>query len=136
MKKSYHITSGILLAWYNQQADIHNCYTLQEITVDAEHKRLAVRFAITDFGKQNHSNPPLVILNFAGVTYSYISPTLLAQNGQTLDEIGFKESDDTDINWLIQDEKSSPDHDMVLRFINDDFVRVRAEDSFVSNSPN
>ncbi len=73
-----------------------------------------------------------MVLSCFGVHHLEISDGVLAGKAGELEEIGFKEPDDNDLNWLVDEEKASKTFHIVFAFQNDEYIRVGSETAYFS----
>ena len=129
MELSYTLDQMIALQSGTSYLDLHNDYEL----VSAQHdgarcylhfvKRTAVWVKVPD--------PSHLVLVFEQVHYFQQSAGM--QLPTSIEEIGFKEPNDFDVDWFMERPEGEKDH-ILFRFEEDQFIRIGAEASVLLTS--
>lgn len=128
MRKDFVISNSIALEGKNYYFDLHNCYSVKEIKFENEKHALKIVFEKVQGDWVKTNNPQTIEMIFIGVSFFETSSNLFKDLSVDIEEMGYKNEGDLDFDWLLNEEQSGPDDHFVLRFVNDDFVRVFADE--------
>jgi hypothetical protein len=123
LRRNFTIGQGVEIQCGSLVVDLHNCYDFAGFSFEAGTRSFDMNFQRNVHGEKLHS-PEQVALCISGVTYLELSPNFVAEKNLGVEELGYKPSGDRDLDWLVREEKSAPDHQLILRFTNDEFIRV------------
>ena len=129
MKLTYTLDQMIALQSGTGYFDLHNDYEL----VSAHHDvtRCYLHFVKRTAEWVKGPDPTHLALAFEQVHYFQQSPGL--QLPTSIEEIGFKEPNDFDLDWFMERAESEKDH-ILFRLEDDEFVRIGAEASVLLTS--
>jgi len=102
--------------------DLHNHYDFGGITI-ASNGCASVWF--TANGEHGKGLPP-VTLDMEGIDFLAMSSGVAMGRVRDLDEVGYKQASDQDLNWLLPEQAASDDDHLVLSFGPSDFLRIHA----------
>lgn len=125
MKLAYHIDQLIAIESEAGYFDLHNCY--QVVGAHQVGTRCYIGFDkdVGDWVKAE--DPAHLTLVFEQVTFFQLSHGL--QFPAWLEHIGFKEPEELDVEWLMEEPGAGPVH-MVLGLGDEAFIRIGAATSF------
>jgi len=121
MKKNFIVGQSNEVVKDNNFYDLHNIYNFVEIRINTEKSQLKIIFQpIDDFQKQQSS----IVFVFHSLDYLELSKGFGTRKITTLEEVGYKEPNDYDTNWILSENQSSPEDHLFFRLSKDDYVRV------------
>ncbi len=124
MKKNFMIGQSIEIVKSDKFYDLHNTYDFVGITLKGNSRRLQIFFEPNpEYGK---GQPP-VLLNFEEIDYLEFSPNFGAQVICGLDEIGYKEPEDRDDDWLMDEQQATPNDHLFFRLDDCSFISVHCK---------
>jgi hypothetical protein len=126
MKKTFSIPSSIEIAYEGCNHDLHNCYSFSQLEFYCKGKSLRIHFD-ADAAYVKNTSPKSIIIQFDMVDYFQISPDFVNQITPDFEELGYKNPDDMDIDWLLQEEESSPDDHLMFAFSGGAYLRVHSQ---------
>lgn len=122
MVKNFQLGQSIELILDEHCFDLHNCYNLEEISI--LDNKVVFRFEPDiDFGK---TLPPILI-SFIRPTFLTIDHTLLGSSLRYLDQMGYKNPNDFDEEWLLEEKEASEEDHFLFQFVNGSTIRIFAE---------
>lgn len=121
MIKNFIISSSVNLKFDGQEPDLHNCYRVQTITHCSQTRTFKIIFSQT---YPPNAPTTLITLEFSNTAILSVSENIFNLKEPYLEEMGYKNPDDTDLDWLIEQRKSTPDDHLILRFCDDEYIRV------------
>jgi hypothetical protein len=127
MKKDFVIDNSIALEGEDFYYDIHNCYSVKAIELEKGNNQLRVVFEKGQGSWIKEDDPQTIELHFANVSFFETSHTFSENAPKDIEEMGYKNKGDFDYDYFQTEELSTEDDDFILRFINDDYVRVFAD---------
>ena len=129
MKLTYTLDQMIALQSGTGYFDLHNDYEL----VSAQHDdtRCYLHFTKRTAEWVKVPNPTHLALAFEQVQYFQQSEGLHLPTN--IEEIGFKQLNDFDIDWFMESPESEEDH-ILFRLEDDQFIRIGAMDSVLLTS--
>lgn len=128
MRKDFVISDSIALAGTGYFYDLHNCYSLKGIKFEKEDGIRKFVFERVQGNWVNTNNPSVFELDFIGVSYFETNRTDLNSLPEDIEELGYKSEGDSDYDWLLNEEQSTSADHLVFRFVNDDYVRIFANE--------
>lgn len=128
MRKDFVISNSIVLEGKDYYYDLHNCYSVKEIKFKNKSKVSKFVFAKVQGDWVSENSPKTIEIIFSGVSYFESSNKFFKNLPEDVEEIGYKNEGDFDYDWLLNEEQSTPQDHFVLRFVNDDYVRVFADE--------
>lgn len=130
MKLAYTIDQLIALDTEAGYFDLHNCYNV--VRVHQEGGQCYVGFAKLTGDWVKPTEPAYLTLVFEQVTFLQLSEGLQLPTG--LEFIGFKEPEESDMTWFMQQPGSQPVH-LVLMLDDEAFIRIGATASYCLPGP-
>lgn len=111
--------------------ELHNFYDFRELRVDVGNNVVSLLFSInTKAAKELNDGVVEILIKFQDIDYFEVSPKFASNLTYDLEEIGYKNSDDRDVDWLISENKSTDADHLLFRFVNDEFIRIHAKNSY------
>ncbi len=129
MKLTYTLDQMIALQSGTGYSDLHNDYELVSAHYDTV--RCYLHFVKRTAEWVKVPGPAHLALVFEQVHYFQQSEDL--QLPTSIQEIGFKEPDDFDVDWFMERPESGKDH-ILFRLEDDQFIRIGAEASVLLTS--
>jgi hypothetical protein len=130
MRRDFKIKRGVEIWKDDIFVDLHNLYYLSDISFLMASALLTVCFSRNKYPKpQSISLPSKTIFVFTTISYLEISKGVLSGGANQLEEIGYKDSNDQNMDWLVTEDKSSELNHVVFRFQDDEFIRVDCENA-------
>ena len=127
MRKNFIVDQGVYLMWDDNYFDLHNNYQFSECNIKPA-KRIVILNWLRLEGKWiKPEDPNEIIIVFHNVSFFSISKDLITERIKTIQEIGYKEPDDGDLDWLNGDGNFKATYHIIFRFENDEFIRIHAE---------
>lgn len=124
MKKNFFIEiGGIDLNSEGRHYDLHNIYDFYDLKISAS-SNLLIRFSVNSECLDLSKGTEYVYLNFEGIRCFEISKGFWAGRSKDVAEIGYKKPDDTDYEWLLTEEQASEEDHLIIRFENQEYLRV------------
>lgn len=124
MKKNFEIGQSNEVIKSGEIHDLHNLYDYVGIILRGNNRQLQILFT----PNSGHCEGKLPIsLCFEGIDYLEFSPNFGSKVISSLDEMGYKNSDDFDDEWLLSQEQATNDDHLFLRLDNDSFIRIHSE---------
>ncbi|KJS28275.1 MAG: hypothetical protein VR64_25210 [Desulfatitalea sp. BRH_c12] len=125
MKRNFRVEHGVEIWKGYKFIDLHNLYILSEIFYSMASSLLTIVFCRNKYpAPQGIVLPSRTVFVFSNLFYLEISNGLLSGNIKQLEEIGYKNPGDSNMDWLITEDKSKGGDHIVLRFQEDEFVRI------------
>ncbi|MDX3774721.1 hypothetical protein QE250_11395, partial [Chromatiaceae bacterium AAb-1] len=107
----------------------------KELKIDLTVNIVSLKFTINaEFEKEQKDGGKEVSIKFLDVDYFELSPNFAGQLTCDLEEMGYKNPGDKDVDWLISENKSTEADHLLFRFSNDEFVRIHAKKAYFSHS--
>lgn len=132
MEKNFFISNAVEIDVAGCAYDLHNFYDFKEVKIEVEGKVVSLMFSINAEAFNEKLVGKLLSLKFIGVDYLEFSPSFVPKITHDLEEIGYKNAGDADINWLIDESKSTESDHLLFRFANDEFIRIHSETVYCS----
>jgi hypothetical protein len=129
MKLAYTLDQMIALRSGSDYFDLHNDYKLVSALRDASHVYLHFVKRADSWVKV--ADPSHLAVVFEQVTHFQVSQGMTLPTG--IEEIGFKEPDDGDVDSWMLVPSESPAH-MLFRLQDDHYIRIEAVTSFLLTS--
>lgn len=126
MKLTYRLDQFIALQSGDSYFDLHSDYELVSALREGDRCYLYFVKRTADWVKV--PDPTHLALVFEQVQYFQQSEG--TQMPTSVEEIGFKEPDDFDIDWFMEQPEGDTDH-ILFRLEEDQFIRIGAEASFL-----
>lgn len=128
MKRNFRVEHGVEIWQDNKFIDLHNLYKLSEISYSMASSLLTIVFCRNKYlSPEGIVLPNRTVFVFSNLSYLEISRGLLSGKIEQLEEIGYKNPGDLDMDWLITENKSNSEDHIVLRFQGDELIRIGCE---------
>lgn len=129
MTKNFDIKQMIEIRDREQRVhDIHNNYDFKEVKLNSvAEARLEICFDKTEGDWVSESDPEKITFVFEGVKYLEFSKGFFTEETTTVDEMGYKDPEDFDYDWLMDEEHFTGGQHFVFRFVYDEHIRIFAE---------
>lgn len=121
MEKNFLVDQAIGLSCEEHYFDLHNCYDFQGFDFDVIEKTFCLNFTIAS---ESQDLKQKVSIKFVGVDTLEFSNGFFIHINRNLSEIGYKSADDQDHDWLVGEDKSSPQDHLFFRFEADQYIRL------------
>ncbi len=128
MKRNFSIPTSIELQFDNYCMDLHNDYNVLNISIQIENKIiLKLLFGKNDGSWVNKNNPQRFSIIFEGVKNLEFIKDLSVPYKTPIHEIGFKNTDDKDYDWIMDEKQSSTDSNLFFWFASDEYLKIYSE---------
>lgn len=128
MKRNFKIQDSIAIQSDISYFDLHYCYDLELIRLSiCNESSLEMSFGIIEEDWVSINSPKRIKIVFQNMKYLEFSPLLLSNFSPNIEEIGFKEANDHDYNWLLTEEQTDDDCHIFFRFDNEEYLRLYCE---------
>lgn len=126
MEKDFLILDAVAIQIGSDYCDLHNDFDLSSLRVDFADRTLHLWFSPAPTNSSATPNKN-VSLSFYDIDYLSVSSALLARMTQDVVEIGYKNPDDFDHDWLIRESQATSADHLFIRFSGDEFIRVHSK---------
>ncbi|MEJ1338508.1 MAG: hypothetical protein RPU40_06480 [Candidatus Sedimenticola sp. (ex Thyasira tokunagai)] len=124
MKKEFLLGQSNEVIKADKIYDLHNLYDFVGIALNGKDRQLRILFEPSpSYGERSVS----VSLVFNEIDYLELSSNFGSRVIQNLDEMGYKNPDDQDDEWLLDEQQSTPNDHLFIRFEGNDFIRVHCQ---------
>jgi hypothetical protein len=131
MKKGFVIGQSNELIKAEKVYDLHNLYDFVGIILKGKDRCLQMLFEPNpEHGKGSLS----VLLVFEKIDYLEFSPNFGAQVICGLDEMGYKNPEDRDDEWLMGEQHATPNDHLFFRLDGGNFIRVHCKNADIFES--
>jgi hypothetical protein len=134
MLKDFLIADNVGVKIGAQYADLHNDYDLTQIRIGSRDSIVEIEFKLRHEAA-NMQRPATIVFRFSNVDWFQTSHGVANVGDGDLAEIGYKEPEDTDHNWLIREEQAAAESHMFFRLTNDEYIRIHARKAQALLSP-
>ena len=121
MDKNFVIDLDIALKGDNFYYDLHNFYSIEAMQIDCFSKNIKLKFVASIFDHENASCK-FIYMTFEGVVYFEIHH--FSTTTKDINELGYKDSNDNDLDWLVPENKSKPNDHIVIRLDYGGYIRI------------
>ncbi|MFT4926262.1 MAG: hypothetical protein ACI8WB_002360 [Phenylobacterium sp.] len=132
MKKNYMIDQAIAVHCETLYFDLHNEYDFKQFNFKVDSKTLSLLFEPNIYASNDNKKLGGITMIFSSVDYLEVSHDFVNHVTHSLIEMGYKTPNDKDLDWLITEKNFEADHHVVLRFSNDEYIRLHCLDSIIS----
>ncbi|WP_341224499.1 hypothetical protein [uncultured Arcticibacterium sp.] len=130
MKTEFKIDNSIALEVNGIYIDLHNFYHLHDLNIEIPYNRITLRWEKSEKWISEKS-PETCEIVFSSVSFFQMSEHFYMEHPTNLEEIGFKEPDNFDHDWLGAQEHSNEKDHIFFRFRGDEFLRIYAKKAFI-----
>jgi len=124
MKKDFVVGQSNEIIKDGNLYDLHNLYEFLGIYVNTKDSILKIFFhPYNNLQERTRS----ITFIFQSLDYLELSTGFGTRKIDTLEELGYKEPGDYDINWILNENQSSPDAHLFFRLSKDDYIRVHSK---------
>lgn len=134
MKRNFLIRDAIIIDSSYICADVHNDFDLRGINIYLGNERVLFIFE-RNIDSGVSAGPANFILDVTGVTFLSMVTGALGFASVDVVEIGYKNPDDFDHDWLVPESKAKNDDHLFIRLVGDNFIRVHGSRASVSLAP-
>ncbi len=128
MKKNFTIDKGVYLISEDQVIyDLHNNYTFSHLNILPNQSTVVLIWVRFDGDWVQQNQPVAIVLNFLNINHFEVSDGFIINRSEILQELGYKQQEDRDINWLSREIHFNVKAHLLFRFENDEFIRIHAE---------
>lgn len=124
MKKNFEIGQSNEIIKADEIFDLHNLYDFVGIFLKGDSRQLRILF---EPNLEHATDEPPLSFNFEAIDYLEFSPNFGAKIISGLDELGYKNPKDRNIEWLIDEKHSTPEDHLFFRMDGGDFIRVHCQ---------
>ncbi len=132
MDKNFFIDNAVAIGVEDHLCDLHNFYDFKELKIDACVKAVSLLFVLNVQVEKDKTMQKEVSIKFRGVEYFELSPNFVHKLTCNLEEIGYKNPGDMDVDWLIDENKSEKSDHLFFRFDSDEFIRIYSKTALCS----
>lgn len=126
MNKGFRIGQSNEIIKAGKIYDLHNLYDFIGIFFTSKACRLEISFKpIPEFGD---GKVPISLI-FEGIDYLEFSPQFWTKNISGLDEMGYKNPEDHDDEWLLSEKQASFNDHLFFRMDSGDFIRIHCQNA-------
>ncbi|NOY75199.1 MAG: hypothetical protein GXP32_05335 [Kiritimatiellaeota bacterium] len=122
MQKNFKVEQSNEIILNNSVYDLHNVYDFSGIQIENQ-KKILIHFT-------PHANAEKAILpislQFVDVDYLNLGFSFMNTAILDLDEIGYKNPDDPDDEWLLDEYQSTNIDHLFFRFCDNNFIRIHS----------
>ena len=126
MKKNFIVDQGVYIKIKNNCYDLHNNYDFISCKFEPFKSIIYLTWLKLDTKWGNLSDPSKIVIVFHNILSFSMSNAFMTEKVTTIQEIGYKDPDDKDLDWLNGEEYFNPNSQIIFRFENDEFIRVGA----------
>ena len=124
MKKAFLLGQSNEVIKDSKVYDLHNQYDFSGIVLKWDDRRLKVLFnPRTDYGDMGAP----ISLVFNEIDYLELDLDFGSRVIQNLDEMGYKNPDDQDDEWLLDEQQATPKDHLFIRLEDNNFIRVHCK---------
>lgn len=128
MNKNFILADSVGIQVENNYYDLHNCFDLVGLEVDFIFNKVRVRFMPHD--KECSKDGDLTI-SFSGVDYLDVSPGVLKNMVRDVAEVGYKNPEDFDHDWLLAEDRMNKADHLFFRMAGDEYIRVHGDSAML-----
>ncbi len=131
MERNFKIKQGVEVWWGSKFVDLHNLYDFCDIVFSQANDMLTIVFRRNQFEvPKDLEIPKQVLFVFSGLQHLQVNDDLLHNRKLQLEEIGYKSPGDYNLDWLTTEDKSKEEDHIILRFQEDEFIRIGCDKAF------
>jgi hypothetical protein len=124
MNRNFILSDAVTIEFNEKWFDLHNCFDISKLLYSFTEKKLVLSFSgLPEF----LGGTPTVTMEFSEILRISHSPGLLDLEEPTLIEMGFKNPDDYDHDWIIEENMATTDDDFFIRFVKDEYLRIHCK---------
>jgi hypothetical protein len=127
MTKNFIIDKAIYLLFNSKYYDLHNHYLLECIILNPLEKKIKLSWVKRNKSLISSENDIIIEMIFTGASYFQLSSNFISNSINTIQEIGYKDPQDFDLDWLNYEIHFHEKQHIFLRFEDDEFIRIYAE---------
>ncbi|ODS22391.1 hypothetical protein AB835_14410 [Candidatus Endobugula sertula] len=135
MEKNFTIEQAISINCEDQNFDLHNCYDFKELKFEVATKTVILAFELNKSISGLDGSATSITFKFTGIDHFELSPQFANYVNHELSEMGYKNPDDTDYDWLVDESKSTNSDHIFFRLANDEYIRLHSCWAVVSTQP-
>jgi len=124
MKRCFKIAQANEVVVEGKVYDLHNFFDLSAVASFPGEKCFRVCFRRCYPADLPAEERVEVCIEISNPHRVEVSADILRGERRDLDELGYKAPMDDDIEWLVAEEKSLEDYDLVLRFVGGGYIRL------------
>jgi hypothetical protein len=129
MEKNFVLNDdSISIQMGNQYFDLHNCFDLSGLAIDFSGRQVTLSFTSNPTWIKDTATTTLRLL-FSEVNFLSISNGVTMKMTREITELGYKPNNDFDLDWLVNEKKSSKDDHFFIRLIGDEFIRLHGKNA-------
>jgi len=130
MQRNFRIEQEVELTGEFGTLDIHNVYELKRCEPAADGRTLRLEFGANEHGLPGR--PPEFVLEFEGIAALELTGLPADLGDLVIERVGFKDLDDRDYAWLLEDTKLRGDEQLVFCADAGSVIRVSARTATVT----
>ncbi|HKP68703.1 MAG TPA: hypothetical protein VJV05_05430 [Pyrinomonadaceae bacterium] len=131
MNRSFAVPDSIAIQVEDRYLDLHNDFHLARIGRNEGECEIMLVFEKESGEWVHRTDPAIFHICFNGVTHLKHSFEELDSVPAEVDEIGFKNPDDANYDWLMDEDEAEPTDHLVFRFVNDEYLRIFAKEAVI-----
>lgn len=133
MKKTFEIGQSNELIKAGKIYDLHNMYDFIGLVLKAKGRQLDLLFKPNpEYGKDQLP----ISLNFEQIDYLELSPNFGTRVISGLDEMGYKNPEDCEDEWLMDEQQAICSDHLFFRMDDGDFIRVHCRNADLVEAAN
>ena len=132
MDRNFSIGQANELVLDGQSFDLHNCYDFGGVVIMSTRR---VQFWFTPDTEQT-KNVNALVIDILGIDVLEITDGIMLGTMRDLDEMGFKNPADVDLDWLMGEHHATGADHLVFSFGPREYVRVHGKRAQLREEPN
>lgn len=122
MKKNFLIDQAVGVIYEGRYFDLHNCYNFQGFEFEVVGKKFRLVFECSDSALTTPQTK--ILIEFIDVSVLELSYGFTSHINQNLVEMGYKNADDRDYDWLVEERNAFETDHLFFRFDSDEYIRI------------
>lgn len=127
MQKNFVIDNGIALEGDHFYLDVHNCYSLVDFEMNTKSGKSNINISFKKAEECFLDGRPFNFrMSFLNISY-FDCKGLFSKSIHDIELIGYKETEDNDLSWLLEEKHFDINCCMVFLFNDDSYLKVQCE---------
>lgn len=127
MVKKFRIDQSIAIEGTNFYYDLHNNYEFSFLDLSTTDNHTHLHFLRKRDEWVPMDSPENIVIQFLQISHISFSESFFLQPCAEIEELGYKNAEDFDMDWLANENSSNDEFHFIIRFANDEFVRLFCE---------